>query len=801
MGLFRRQRSAADPSGSAATRDGRTARLDGDSTAPGGATSAEPGPRAWESLPPLSATVGLPPSTFKIGAAVKEDLVALASPRLSTGMGHLVGDDGPSGVVSGLVDLAVQRHADVVGDGRTRARDAGLMSATRHSAGVDLPVARVRAGDRADEVAGHGYGGGDGGEWCGLPVVREMVAARESFMSPVPPVQAPDVDGPLRHLPTVEAVSVEVQRDDNDETDAESPNATRDVSGSSDSATIAIAGRVTRGDRGDQDPAQLIDDDGRVGAEAAGDPASKAGGDGLDPIIDKLEPGGLRPPSAMPAPGAGSSDGGGAAPATGGAAVQRRADKTLDVATATHGAPRFPAGLEELPIRQRPRRERTASMSPGGPGATTDPQRTVARAPAVDRSVPAIDHESGGSSGTESVPATAPSPRGSAPEPFTTAVDQRSADVDTAPDPAHAAQRAEPAVADDSIDVAPPASALVAEPGGESGTAGHDPALPLDVVRPTLGADPWTPDVEANAGSVLGPDDGAPGSGAVGAITSTGSSGHLAWPVAAPPFGRSVQRQVSGGAGVGLPASASIAARPGVPTGTAPPSRGRTGGAPGRSAMALAANGGGSVLPIVGQRTSVSTFTVSGPVNPDAADVSTAEATRPGVAGGRAPSPASAVAWGWVDAPMATLQVPDPLALSSPASRLVAPWISTIPWAPASPGLGPAGSGAPTLQREPDPASARDPEVTAPEGARSRATAFGVATVPESAPMNEVTFPAATPPTPSSAGEAATSAAAPAASGDLDDLAHKLYDRIRWRLRAELRLDMERAGLGAGVRR
>jgi hypothetical protein len=38
-------------------------------------------------------------------------------------------------------------------------------------------------------------------------------------------------------------------------------------------------------------------------------------------------------------------------------------------------------------------------------------------------------------------------------------------------------------------------------------------------------------------------------------------------------------------------------------------------------------------------------------------------------------------------------------------------------------------------------------------------------------------------------------------TGDLDELAHKLYDRIRWRMRSELRLDMERAGLGAGTTR
>jgi hypothetical protein len=797
MGLFRRQRSAADPSGSAATRDGRTARPDGDSTAPGGGTSPEPCPRAWESLPPLTATVGPPPSTFKIGAAVKEDLVALASPRLSTGMGHLVGDDGPPGVVTGLVDLAVQRHADVGGDGRTRAHDAALMSATRHSAGVDLPVARAHAGDGADKASSHGHGGGDGGEWCGLPVVREMVAAREPFMSPVRPVQAPDVDGPLRHLPTVEPVSVEVERDDNDETDGKSPDA-RAMSGSSDSATTAIAGRVTRGDRGDQDHPQLIGDDGRVRAEAAGDAAVKVGGDGLEPIIHKLEPGGLRPPSAMPAPGASSSDGGGGAPATGGAAVQRRADQTLDVATAIHGASRFPAGFEELPIRQRPRRERTASMTPGGHGATTDAQRTVARTPAGDRSVPAIDHESGSSSGTGSASATAPSPPISMPEPFATAVDQRAADVGAAPDPAHSTQRAKSAVADGSIDATAPASALVAEPGGESGTAGQDPALPRYVVRPTLGADLWTPGVEPNARSVLGPDDGAAGSGAVGAVMSAASSGDSVRPLAAPPLGRSLQRQVDAGAGIAATASASIAERPGAPTKAGPRSRGLTDDAPDPSATAFSGNTGGSVLPIVGQWTPVSTW-VSGPVNPDAADVSTTEVTEPGVGGGRAPDPASAVEWGWADASRAMLDLRDPRASSSTAAPLVVPRTPTIrAGAPVSPGA----SGAPVVQRGADPASMRDAGDAAPVGDRSRATGSTVVQMlPESVPMTEMTFPAATPPAPAPAAEAATSADAPAAGGDLDELAHKLYDRIRWRLRAELRLDMERAGLGAGVRR
>jgi len=85
--------------------------------------------------------------------------------------------------------------------------------------------------------------------------------------------------------------------------------------------------------------------------------------------------------------------------------------------------------------------------------------------------------------------------------------------------------------------------------------------------------------------------------------------------------------------------------------------------------------------------------------------------------------------------------------------------------------------------------------------------------------MTEIVFPApsdgggggggatAPAPAPEPSAPAAAPAAAPgggagaAGTGDLDELAHKLYDRIRWRMRSELRLDMERAGLGAGTSR
>src|SRR5687768_11273499 len=84
--------------------------------------SPEPEPAGWETLPPLPPTVGPPPPTFKIGSAVKEDLTALRSPRLSSGLGHFVSPDGPSGSVTGLVtpSTSVQRRPNTPLDPRPR---------------------------------------------------------------------------------------------------------------------------------------------------------------------------------------------------------------------------------------------------------------------------------------------------------------------------------------------------------------------------------------------------------------------------------------------------------------------------------------------------------------------------------------------------------------------------------------------------------------------------------------------------------------------------------------------------------
>jgi hypothetical protein len=129
---------------------------------------------------------------------------------------------------------------------------------------------------------------------------------------------------------------------------------------------------------------------------------------------------------------------------------------------------------------------------------------------------------------------------------------------------------------------------------------------------------------------------------------------------------------------------------------------------------------------------------------------------------------------------------------SLPSMPLAMPSLPSMPSVPSVPSV-PAIPPMPSM-----------PAVTDLPGASALAGAAGV-------PMTEITFPAAGAAGAASAAAADAPAAGPggagggapgggAAGGDLDELAHKLYDRIRWRLRTELRLDRERAGLGAGVR-
>jgi hypothetical protein len=125
------------------------------------------------------------------------------------------------------------------------------------------------------------------------------------------------------------------------------------------------------------------------------------------------------------------------------------------------------------------------------------------------------------------------------------------------------------------------------------------------------------------------------------------------------------------------------------------------------------------------------------------------------------------------------------------------PSLPDIPGAGALPALDlanppalPARPSLPDLTDVPGAAGLPDvPTVSDLVGAPGMPSLPGTGADTGSVPMTQITFPAP-----------AAAPAAAAAAGDLDELAHKLYDRIRWRMRAELRLDRERAGLGAGVR-
>jgi hypothetical protein len=102
-------------------------------------------------------------------------------------------------------------------------------------------------------------------------------------------------------------------------------------------------------------------------------------------------------------------------------------------------------------------------------------------------------------------------------------------------------------------------------------------------------------------------------------------------------------------------------------------------------------------------------------------------------------------------------------------------------------GLGEATPGASASLPEPAPVVSREPDRSATVEAINP-----VATVSREA---EAATPAAA--SPPSSGATATAAAGP----DLDDLARKLYDRLRGRLAAELRLDRERIGSLTDLRR
>jgi hypothetical protein len=160
-----------------------------------------------------------------------------------------------------------------------------------------------------------------------------------------------------------------------------------------------------------------------------------------------------------------------------------------------------------------------------------------------------------------------------------------------------------------------------------------------------------------------------------------------------------------------------------------------------------------------------------------------------------------------------TLQLA-PVSAFPAAPRLPEPWTGSaqIPGT-AGPGVAAPTSGPLTLVRQVSTGRSSAPAEPSPQvvqllaAAGAAAVANGVAQRADDGAL-EFRPPAAdtAPATPTATAPAAEPTAGPTAPGaaaptDLDELAHKLYDRIRWRLRNELRLDMERAGRGSGLLR
>jgi hypothetical protein len=139
----------------------------------------------------------------------------------------------------------------------------------------------------------------------------------------------------------------------------------------------------------------------------------------------------------------------------------------------------------------------------------------------------------------------------------------------------------------------------------------------------------------------------------------------------------------------------------------------------------------------------------------------------------------AAAAAGWTPSPGAGSRPPlqaDPAAAALRAGVATLDPDGAVVFTPPSAPAGPpplqrADSGPPPVQRAGSgmapPAEARPPDAGAP-----------------GPPPVEAAAAPAPPPAPGTA-----------AAPDLDDLARRLYDRIRARLRAELRLDLERAGM------
>lgn len=877
MGLFRRSRREPEPgpgpTGPALSTGAAPAVAGGSDAFPVQRAAMRDATPAWRSAAPMIPTVTPPASTFKIGAAVKEDLVALASPRLSHGMGHLAGDDGPAGVVGGLATVVVQRRAAHDGDdGEPPVTGPAGTPVPHHSGSADMPVV-ARTGDDNGHRAGDTDGRGDTASgladeaWHARVVPRIVPAGGHVGPErPARPVDAPQVDAPARHLPLVTPPAPVQRHADADGSvhdggDAESPTPHPDARPDGvDGLGADLPG-----------PAVPPPDDPPGDASADGYPAStgdisaptaiqRATGDPQGPAP---RPGALGPPldtAAGPSPDAAVAP----APPIGATSLQRRAaDPAPPPSTVGDGPGNSLGGgaaVMDLAIRQRPR--------PGArPGGDPDAVPTVARSlagPVPGGLVP------------PPTPADTPTSRDGASLPLVQRVlDDHPSSVDGPSD-----QAATP------TDLGTTVPDPVADLPDRGGAPGDSPtgAVPVDAPGPTDTPLPTgTSDVDAAPSPSLDGDEGDAAAPTVRSTLGLDAAVSAAGPVsptadAAPAIGgdvpplplpivqrrsddgqpaghRAVGGTIAGTSGPGLEHRASA---PSQATGAPPPAH-LTAAPPGPPVTTLPLVAQRSLAPAPSLGDALATRRPSGTTDTAASDESGGGRTATPVA--TWPSPAGTMARGtgspgaaappsiqrWPDLGSVTDAGRDALGAASGAARERAraladrgrqaatdrlpggmPDLPDVPGAGSLPALDlarpPQIPGMPSAADLPDipgvgdlpggdalpgvpafPGLAGTPALPSlPGGATATAAAAGV-------PMTEIAFPspasadaagggAATAPVASPAGAAAGAAGAGAGGGDLDELAHKLYDRIRWRMRAELRLDRERAGLGAGVR-
>lgn len=666
----------------------------------------DPGPAGWETLPPLPATVGPPSPTFKVGSEVKEDLTALRSPRLSSGLGHFMSPDGPSGSVTGLVTptTAIQRRPDTAMDLRRLPRPAVQRQADEPEvAGDELPPVQRQASDVA-------------------PVMRAL-PIDPTFTPPPRLIEAPQAAVlPVRAEPAP-AVAEPVDQPE-PEVPAPDPDPAPEPVARQASDEFAIVQR-SRSTRSSGTGLQRIVELPTLPSRPAPVEAPRSPGVQRQELAADEPPPVQRMASEVPAPDLHESPapaGPLEPPAVSPPLVQRSVPAPpLHKTPATGSAP-----TDSVPVQQR---EVTASGPTGSPGSTPI------------GSVPVQRREASGS-GPSSVPRSEVS--GSAP-------------IDSVP-----VQRREVVAS------GPTGSSSV--PGSEVSGSGLIDSVPVQrhevggsapigwssVPRSEVPAGESQPAPSLPVRSTDGPVESSP-------VQQSEVSGSA--PVRSLPIQR---REVVGSAPIGMSSVQRTEVRGPVPTGSSPV----------QTTQATAGEASSPTESTLGQ---ASEGLVDLPIVP------------------------MAVQRNEVPAEVPVLAAAGPLAIrAEPLVRASTPVQRSV-----VPGSAPALPTAPGPRTEVLAAAPTEPVLMQRSVVPVRSEPLPVArqaAAPESAPAPEPPAPEpvapptpAPPPAPTPA--AAAPAAAAAATGDLDELARKLYDRIRWRLRAELRLDLERAGLAAGLRR